>query len=116
MENNPIVEYFKSMPSAELEAVVSEVLLIDESGARSGDAVATLAANLRNDFGVSGDVSRSLAENGALKEVARRWLRSKRADAEHTHACIRCDFAYTPADGETENCPNCGHDGSPVEG
>lgn len=29
----------------------------------------------------------------------------------HTHQCRRCDHPYTPADGDSEDCPKCGFDG-----
>lgn len=32
---------------------------------------------------------------------------------EHTHRCIRCQYEYTPLEGQSEDCPVCGCDGTP---
>lgn len=45
---------------------------------------------------------------GQAAERERIGLASK---AGHTHDCRRCHWTYTPAAGESEDCPKCGHDG-----
>lgn len=53
------------------------------------------------------------AELEALREQVRRlkqeldYFRS-----QHTHDCIRCRHQYTPKEGESEDCPVCGCDGT----
>jgi predicted Zn-ribbon and HTH transcriptional regulator len=32
----------------------------------------------------------------------------------HTHTCVRCDYQYTPNEGENEDCPKCKCDGTPL--
>ena len=34
------------------------------------------------------------------------------ASDAHTHRCIACQTAYTPQEGESEDCPVCGCDGT----
>lgn len=44
-------------------------------------------------------------------EVARLrdLLQNNQADA--SHQCRKCLFRYTPYEGQSEDCPKCGHDG-----
>lgn len=34
--------------------------------------------------------------------------------ADHSHRCRKCAHPYTPDHGQSEDCPLCGHDGSPM--
>ena len=55
-------------------------------------------------------------ESSALEELREqvRRLEQELEDfrSQHTHDCIRCRHQYTPKEGESEDCPVCGCDGT----
>lgn len=47
------------------------------------------------------------------REIERlRGLLVAHGTSEHSHQCRACYHPYTPADGESEDCPRCRSDGS----
>lgn len=53
-----------------------------------------------------------LARFAELVANAERERIAAEFDMGHSHACIRCLHAYTPAPDESEDCPACGCDGT----
>lgn len=58
---------------------------------------------------VSGDTAVALIE-----EVKRLRELLKSQSEGHSHKCIACYYSYTPKDGDSEDCPVCGCDGTPT--
>ena len=51
-------------------------------------------------------------EDELRAEVVRlRDLLQHNSAEENSHMCKKCLFGYTPIEGESEDCPRCGHDG-----
>lgn len=61
--------------------------------------------------------SRLAAAHARDRADARRWRAyvAGRAALDPSHVCRACGHPYTPEAGESEDCPNCGHDGSAID-
>jgi len=108
---------------------LKEALVRSTSGTK-GELLDTLAAaSKRLRLGVSGPLTadaldayaETMRGNATVDEAmvrdALRWRAhiAGRHDANSSHVCRACSHRYTPALGDSEDCPLCGNDGTNEE-
>ena len=90
------------------QAVPAELMTAAQRGATSSKPDTDLDLD-----DVAATSPKAKAELEALREQIERLEHElDHFKSQHTHDCIRCRYQYTPKEGESEDCPVCGCDGT----